>query len=377
MLYAKRYFLLACVGLAALTSCGDSNSASEGNDGEITLSGKVRYPQSEGDILLMRMDSRSGSVIDTLQLAEDSTFSVSFDPEPGYYRVNFYNRQQAAVILDDEDVNLVVDGNHPRGAVEASGSEDMQLLLDFQKLGQDVQQRMGGLIQRNRIASQERDTATLEANMAEAQMIQDSVRAIVHDKLEGNTGSLAAMQGLAFLSYDSDRELIDQILADLSEKYPNEMVVKQTADQVAQARKTAVGSMAPEIEMATPDGGTLKLSELRGKYVLIDFWAAWCKPCRMENPNVVKLYSEYEDENFEILGVSLDRDHAKWVEAIEQDGLPWKHVSDLQYFDNQAAQDYNIQAIPATVLVDPEGKIIAKDLRGKSLENKLAELFES
>ncbi|MGB3182146.1 MAG: TlpA disulfide reductase family protein [Cyclobacteriaceae bacterium] len=374
---AKKYLLLACTGFSFMAGCGDgSGSETQNDDGEITLSGKVRYPQSNGSIVLMKMGEGGGSVIDTLTLKEDSTFALTLDADPGYYRVNFYNRQQAGIILDDDDINLTVDGNHPRGAVEATGSEDMQLLLDFQKLAQDVQIRMGKLVQQNREASQALDTPRLEALLDESQFIQDSVRDVVHNKLEGNTASLAALQALPFLSYDQDRELIDKMLNDLQERYPDEIVVRQTAEKINSISASAVGSVAPEIDMATPEGGNFKLSELRGKYVLIDFWAAWCKPCRAENPNVVRMYEEYKDENFEILGVSLDRDKDKWVEAIEQDGLPWKQVSDLQYFNSKAAQDYNINAIPATVLVDPDGKIIAKDLRGRSLERKLKEIFE-
>ncbi len=108
---------------------------------------------------------------------------------------------------------------------------------------------------------------------------------------------------------------------------------------------------------------------------MIDFWAAWCKPCRVENPNVVKLYDKYHDQGFEIYGVSLDRTKKAWLDAIQEDNLEWIQVSDLKYFDSEAAALYNINAIPATVLLDKEGKIIAKNLRGEALEAKLAEIF--
>ena len=109
---------------------------------------------------------------------------------------------------------------------------------------------------------------------------------------------------------------------------------------------------------------------------MIDFWAAWCKPCRAENPNVVRLYNQYKDKGFEVFGVSLDRTREDWLKAIEDDGLTWPQVSDLKYFNSAAAELYQIEAIPATYLLDPDGKIIAKDLRGPALEAKLAKLFE-
>lgn len=138
-----------------------------------------------------------------------------------------------------------------------------------------------------------------------------------------------------------------------------------------------IGGEAPEIRQQTPDGGTVALSELRGKVVLIDFWASWCRPCRIENPNVKRVYAKYASKGFEILGVSLDRDQAAWVKAIKDDGLPWKHVSDLGFWNNAAAQEYGVQSIPYTVLVDRDGKILDKGLRGEQLEARLAQLLGS
>jgi peroxiredoxin len=146
--------------------------------------------------------------------------------------------------------------------------------------------------------------------------------------------------------------------------------------QLDEMRALSVGQMAPDFELPNPEGKMIKLSSLKGKYVMIDFWAAWCKPCRAENPNVVRMYNQYKDKGFEVFGVSLDRTREDWVKAIEVDGLTWPQVSDLNYFNSAAATLYQIDAIPATYLLDPEGKIIAKDLRGASLEAKLAELFD-
>ena len=154
---------------------------------------------------------------------------------------------------------------------------------------------------------------------------------------------------------------------------PSSLSKQQQLDEM---RALSVGQPAPEIELPNPDGRIVKLSDLRGKYVLIDFWAAWCKPCRQENPNVVRLYNQYKDKGFEVFGVSLDRTKEDWVKAIADDGLTWTQVSDLKYFNSVAAELYQIDAIPATYMVDPDGNIIAKDLRGPSLENKLAELFD-
>ncbi len=135
------------------------------------------------------------------------------------------------------------------------------------------------------------------------------------------------------------------------------------------------GQPAPDIALPGPDGQTYRLSSLRGKWVLIDFWASWCRPCRMENPNVVRLYQKYHPKGFEIFGVSLDYQREAWVQAIKQDNLTWTHVSDLKGWQSAAAQLYRINSIPSTVLVDPEGRIAAKGLRGPSLEAKLREIY--
>lgn len=148
------------------------------------------------------------------------------------------------------------------------------------------------------------------------------------------------------------------------------------ADAVNKAKKLMIGSVAPDIVQLTPEGESFDLKSLRGKVVLLDFWASWCGPCRKENPNVVKVYNKYKNQGFEILGISLDNNKERWLKAIAADQLTWPHVSDLKKWSSQVARDYNVSSIPATYLIDEEGKILAKNLRGRALENKLAEIFD-
>ena len=138
----------------------------------------------------------------------------------------------------------------------------------------------------------------------------------------------------------------------------------------------SVGSVAPDFAQADTSGNMISLKSFRGKYVLVDFWASWCGPCRMENPNVVEAFNKYKDKNFTVLGISLDRSKDPWLQAIYQDGLAWTHVSDLKFWSNDVARMYKISSIPQNLLLDPEGKIIAKNLRGEELQNKLEELFQ-
>lgn len=188
--------------------------------------------------------------------------------------------------------------------------------------------------------------------------------------------------GFDILKY---KEAFESFPEDIRESKRGQLV-KQTLDELYEKYEKTVyleiGKVAPNFESQTPDGKTVSLNELKGKVTIIDFWAAWCGPCRKENPNVVKVYEQYHDKGLEIIGVSLDgapnqKDPKKaWLDAIEKDGLKWNHVSSLMYFNDPVAKQYNITSIPATYILDEEGKIVAKNLRGPALENKVGELLD-
>lgn len=167
----------------------------------------------------------------------------------------------------------------------------------------------------------------------------------------------------------------EQFVNDFQKELPE--ATAQLKKQLEYTKNFTIGGTAPDFTQKTPEDQDLKLSDLRGKVVLVDFWASWCGPCRRENPNVVRVYNEYKDKGFEILSVSLDNSKDRWLQAIQQDGLTWHHVSDLKGWQNEVAQMYNIRSIPQTILLDKDGKILARNLRGPSLEEKLAEIFGS
>lgn len=164
----------------------------------------------------------------------------------------------------------------------------------------------------------------------------------------------------------------------LDEKVRNTDFGKEVGEKIAKVKKTQEGSVAPDFTMNDVNGKPVKLSDFRGKWVLLDFWASWCKPCRRENPNVVKAFNEFKDKGFTVLGVSLDKpeDRDKWLDAIAVDSLAWTQVSDLQAWENEAAKLYDVNAIPMNFLINPEGKIIAKYLRGEALMAELKKVLK-
>lgn len=193
--------------------------------------------------------------------------------------------------------------------------------------------------------------------------------------IKNSPTSAATYFASTFIIQEPDMSMLDDALAKLQKDMPEEAITAELDRRINSVKPLSIGGLAPDIELTNPDGKVVKLSSLRGKVVLIDFWASWCRPCRMENPNVVRVYQKYKNKGFDIYGVSLDRNMEQWKGAIQQDGLTWNHVSDLKGWQSSAAQLYKVNSIPKTFLLDQKGRIIAVDLRGPALEQKLEQLF--
>jgi len=307
-----------------------------------------------------------------------------------FYRIALSDEDMLIVATDSTD-NLVVEAR--AGAISAptrvSGSPHTEALHAFYAETRAYERERDSL--RSIISANPGDTGAI----ARLNTVNAAYHGYCKDFVAANSASPAALAVEPRLDFQREFALFKKVRDELRQsmsasgfyrafrqKVDNQeqMEIAMRLQEEEMARLSNLlpeGSEAPEIRQQTPDGGTFALSQLRGKYVLIDFWASWCRPCRIENPAMKRVYDKYHRKGFEILGVSLDRDHDAWVGAIKADGLPWKHVSDLGFWNNAAAQEYSVSSIPYTVLLDPEGRVIVKGLRSEGLDQKLAELFGS
>lgn len=380
----KKLLFLFVGMMAAMTSC---NSA--GENARYTINGKLKNGAGQ-TIYLQRLSLQKITVIDTGKTDASGGFHMSGIAEKGFYRLWIDNNHGWLLLLENKSYTADLDFANPQD-FKIKGTEVNDEFENGVKYVGEAQLRLQSehnLLQQMQITGAPADSVKLQA--AKTDQDQGAFESEMKKRGAEAKDPLLALYFTSFLRMDKYPHENQVMLERLQKEIPNSPYTQEMTEQYnkilqqikaqqlagAAQEATSIGSAAPDLAFKNPDGKVLKLSDLRGKVVLLDFWASWCGPCRRENPNVVAAYKKFKDKGFTIYSVSLDQDAGRWKTAIQQDGLLWpNHVSDLKGWGSEPAHIYGVQAIPAQFLLDKDGKIIAQNLRGTMLEEKLQELL--
>ena len=360
--------ILLILSVAAFAACNTNT----GFVIEGTLTG------SEAKTVYLEKITGQSEIVDSFQISENGKFKfVGTAETEGIYRLNFSNIRAVDLVVDNSsNIELNVDAKKSMDQYEVKGSEASleiqninKILYNTYKVVEDLQNQYAAC---QNLPNAEQLGAQIEEKYNQT---MDNQIVQIKDYIKKSNTMIIDFYALSYLNIDDNYDYIKSVVDEYNDKTNSTAYTKQYVAKFSEYANLAVGSVAPEINLPDPTGKNISLSSLRGKVVLIDFWASWCGPCRKENPNNVKLYNEFKSKGFEIYGVSLDKTKNEWTEAIMKDKLTWTHVSDLKFWSSEAASKYKVESIPATFLIDREGKILAKNLRGEELKLFVNKLF--
>jgi thiol-disulfide isomerase/thioredoxin len=355
----------------------------ENNSKLKSLSGHISHLDVGTELFLDYLTPNKIYVIDTAIVDEEGRFVFnSTIDKTGYYRLKINNQAFLNLVLEKGDTpSIIADGNNLMEDYTVEGSKESNRLKTFQLIYTENKLFLDSL-QFFFQDSANDPNLVLELQKAKAEAITRMNNKIIR-LINKKTGSLVSLAAVQELNIEKFNEIYLRVDEALHQKLPENKWVINFHTKIESLDKLRIGQPAPTIELKNTEGHSISLASLKGKVVLIDFWASWCRPCRMENPNVVKAYHKYKNKGFDVFSVSLDgvpqqqNPQQDWINAIKADGLTWEnHVSDLQGWNSSVVSVFSLKGIPFTLLIDQEGNIIGKNLRGQALENKLATIFK-
>lgn len=337
---------------------------------KVSLKGILIKNTNADTVLLFNALDRNKSVLEEAVIDSKGVFRLYYNPEEiGYYVLNFgENKNILCVLVPNGEIVLKIDANI--GIISKSeNSSENKLLSDYQNYLLYLEKRKDSLL----VAHRSIPNSNIQSEIKVLDNMRMEFLAELCSKNPDNFATAALMENLDYADY---ADVFDSVFTTLAKKYPKSKYILYKKGEVDAAKFLLVGSPAPDFTLPDTNGVNVSLSSLKSKVVVIDFWASWCRPCRQESPNMVKLYNDFHAKGLEIMGVSLDGDKYSWMQAIHKDGLYWIQVSDLKRWSCAAAQQYRVNSIPFTVLIDREGKIVAKGLRGEELHKKVQEIID-
>ena len=375
MQFRKAFNVLLFVSILTLLSCGENPS--NGTE-KIKISVKIDGSGNYDEVRLQKVNSDySIELVESANFVEDEIEFNIFVFESTLFRLDFMGYTSLDLILDKSDVDIFVDDSNSLFEFTVNGSDDTEILKSIENKITNYRSEIRELNINFVEASQNRDFELVNSIQSEFDFKKNQFELSLKDYLSSAKSSLAVLVTADYLDIEENLIFWETIYNNYTEEFKDNSYFKNFENKLIMIKSISIGSVAPDIILNDTSGVPISLASLRGKYVLLDFWAAWCRPCREENPNIVENYNNYKSYGFDVYQVSLDRTKEDWIRGIKQDKLPWINVSDLKYYQSEAAELYNVDRIPSAFLLDPDGKIIAKhiDLRGQNLSRKLAEIF--
>lgn len=358
----KVLFIIAGTGLF-LASCK--------NNDELSIKGKVENAGTLKKVLLYETDQ----LVDSAFLNENNEFKFRrVAPEANFYTLVIGESNYLVVGANGDELEFKADLSDSTNSYEIKGSKDAEKIREFNKMSNEF-----GKVNK---AIQDEYSAQVSAKPNSKDSIYNVLMPRFQENMkkfsesafkfvQENKDNLAGFFAAGNIDQSTYEQELIAYAEEVKSKFPKNGAVQSFADKMISLKPVSVGQIAPDFELPDAQGVNHKLSDFKGKYVLLDFWASWCAPCREENPNIVKQYQAFKSKNFTVLGVSLDEDKSDWLKAIKDDNLSWTHLSELKRWDGKVTLMYKVEGIPASFLLDPQGKIVAKNLRGADLQQFL------